>query len=455
MLLDAVFPVMGEESELVLDGSVQLRRAELRELVETRMASWRGMVSPTDRIGVRLEPTADAISEYLALLGVGASVVLLPRSAPEAYLAAARAKRIGQVVAESVARGSAETGAVPTVGLFTSGSTRQPRLVELGHAALGWNCAAILRTVPIPSDARTLLVLPLEKVFGLSVLHTHLRAGAILVVGAQARGAPSYADAAAKWDCTHFAGVPAQFAILTGHQRRRGTHGCLRQALQAGGAMSQGEAEEFRSWFPGCELVVMYGQTELGGRICVRRGGTGPEGSVGRPMEGIEIAVRDEEGRDVPMSTEGTIDVRSQSRMQGYWDSDKAFFDTSRTAWLDTGDVGYVDSDGNLFLTGRKSDFVKIAGERIHLPDVEAAVEAAFPDSVCDSLAFVGGSRRGRPWITLRLVARDGRPLPSDDHVRFAVRAAVGQQAAPSVIHAVNEIAYTDNGKKIRGTYAF
>jgi long-chain acyl-CoA synthetase len=200
----------------------------------------------------------------------------------------------------------------------------------------------------------------------------------------------------------------------------------------------------------------MYGQTEAAARIAILPADAYEKAptSVGRPIQGLAVRIVDEAGDEVEVGTEGEIVVTGPTLMDGYYGDPEATAEALRDGWLHTGDIGHVDEDGFLYISGRHSTFVKLDGERVSLEAVEHAVLAAHPDELTDALARPVRTDRG--WaIALDVVLSDAGAAAEDLRPLFrqlkeAVRLAVGKKAVPASIAPTTSVPYTDNGKKSR-----
>ncbi|HEY8546880.1 MAG TPA: fatty acid--CoA ligase family protein [Acidimicrobiales bacterium] len=465
----------GDETLLVSPTDGAATRGELRAAVFglTRAFREQGLVGA--RVGLDITPGFGAVAAYLALLACDNTAVLARRIEQPpwpSYLAAAdlvavlRARESDRVI--EVRRGDEVTTlplppvgappveddaidyAVPTrpaVNLFTSGTTGRPKMVELSHAALRHSCEAILDRIELAPTTRTALVLSLAHSFGLSVLHTHLRAGASLWCVERAEFPGDVLRAFTEGGANAMAGVPTQLRTLTTSlQRHKGAPVTIDLVLQAGGRMEPDDAAALLELLtPDARLFPMYGQTEASARIAILPADAVAKvpDSVGLPIRGLEVRVVDEAGDDVPTGEEGEIIVTGPTLMDGYYRDPDATAEVLRDGWLFTGDIGRVDEDGFLYVSGRRSTFVKLDGERISLEAVEHAVLSAHPE-VQDALAVPVKTDRG--WaIALEVLA------PADPRaLKEAVRLAVGRKAVPAAIRVVEKIPYTDNGKKPR-----
>jgi acyl-CoA synthetase (AMP-forming)/AMP-acid ligase II len=257
--------------------------------------------------------------------------------------------------------------------LPTSGSTGSPRMVRLSKGGLTANIEDIITVLQITSYERAVTSLPLSYCYGLSVLTTHLRAGAAIVLTGKSIADPAFWDMARATEVTTFAGVPYMYRTL----RALGTDApTISVYTQAGGALEPDCIRHFghRVRTRHGRFYVMYGQTEAGPRIAT----LAPEdlerklGSVGTAMPSgqiwLEPTTRNEDGV-------GEIVYAGPNVMMGYAASarDLARGDDMQGT-LHTGDLGYVDTEGYLYLTGRVKRIAKILGRRINLDDVERRV---------------------------------------------------------------------------------
>ncbi|WP_297509407.1 fatty acid--CoA ligase [uncultured Caulobacter sp.] len=131
----------------------------------------------------------------------------------------------------------------------------------------------------------------------------------------------------------------------------------------------------------GCGFVQQYGMTETTGTVVYLPpedhdpAGNARMRAAGLPMPGVEIKVVDEAGNSVPAGTVGEVAVRSPANMAGYWKLDEATAKTiDADGWLRTGDAGYLDADGYLFIHDRVKDMIISGGENIYPAEVESAV---------------------------------------------------------------------------------
>ena len=278
--------------------------------------------------------------------------------------------------------------------IYTSGTTGRPKGVMLSHGNLAANSAAIIKYLALTPADRGLCVLPFHFSYGNSVLHTHLLAGAELVIEDNLAFPHLTVQRMQAEAITGFAGVPSTFALLLGRVNfKEYDLSKLRYLSQAGGGMAKPLMERLRAELPHVALFIMYGQTEATARLSYLPAEDLAEklGSVGLPVDGIEIQVQ-LDGRPVKTGEVGEICARGASIMQGYWKDPAATREVLRDGWLRTGDLGHIDEDGYLFIDGRTVDMIKVGAFRVSpqeveeviaaVPGVEEVCAAAMPDEL-------------------------------------------------------------------------
>ncbi|WP_460707447.1 AMP-binding protein [Myceligenerans halotolerans] len=275
--------------------------------------------------------------------------------------------------------------------LSTSGSTGSPKLVRLSRDNVLSNARAIAAALRLTEADRAVTSLPLHYTFGLSVLHSHLAAGASVVLHEGSVLGDDLWDAMDRLEVTTLAAVPHTLELLDSTGVLERPHPSLRLVAQAGGRMAPDRV--LRTAALGREhgwgLSVMYGQTEATARICVLDPALVADhpDAVGHPVAGTSLRL----DTTVPEAADGAgeVVVRGPGVMMGYAEHAD---DLALGAMLDelrTGDLGRIGPDGMLRLTGRRSGFVKVMGLRIDVARVEAALDAT------GRTACVGGDEQG------------------------------------------------------------
>ncbi len=261
--------------------------------------------------------------------------------------------------------------------IYTSGSTGEPKGVMLSHLNLTSNTQSIVKYLELRDSDRMMVVLPFYYVYGRSLLYSHFLSGGSLVINNQFAFPVTVLNAMAEFEVTGFAGVPSTFSILlkkTDLKSRK--FPSLRFVTQAGGGMAPALQKEVVEVFHPAKLFIMYGSTEASPRLTYVEPEMLPQkwGSIGRAIPNVEVIVVDEQGHRLPTGAQGQIAARGSNIMMGYWKSPDATAEVLKHGYYYTGDLGYEDSDGYIFLTGRARDIIKAGGNRISAKEIEDVV---------------------------------------------------------------------------------
>lgn len=261
--------------------------------------------------------------------------------------------------------------------LYTSGTTGDPKGVLLSHRNLAANTQAIVDYLGLAAGDRVLATLPFHYSYGNSVLHTHLSVGAAIVLGPSMVYPQKVTDALRAERISGLSGVPSTLGMLLDRTDWAANAPALRYVTQAGGAMSRSLTERLlKNLRPETRLYVMYGQTEASARLTWLP----PDrlrdklGSVGIPVNGVRLAIADADGAPLAPGEVGEIIVSGDNVMLGYWRNPDATRAVLKDGWLRTGDRGYVDADGFLFIQGRNGDMIKTGAHRVHPEEIEEIV---------------------------------------------------------------------------------
>ena len=258
------------------------------------------------------------------------------------------------------------------VTIYTSGTTGRPKGVMLSHRNLTANALSGLGKDRVErSGQNQLTVLPLAHSYGLLVSNVSYLSGATIVM--HPRFDPVAVLAAIeRYRINGFAGVPAMFvALLYTPDADKYDTSSLENCVCGSAPLPIAVLEAFEQKF-GCRILEGYGLTEAStvlsghGQDMVRK-----PGSVGTPVEGVEIRIVDENDQPLPAGEVGEIIARGANIMQGYYNMPEETQAALRNGWLHTGDMGRLDEDGYLYIVERKKDLIIRGGFNIYPRDVE------------------------------------------------------------------------------------
>jgi acyl-CoA synthetase (AMP-forming)/AMP-acid ligase II len=316
----------------------------------------------------------------------------------------------------------------------------------VSHGNLIANTEAIIRSQRLGGNERAMLILPVSYCFGASVLHTHLYQGGSVVFDSRFMFPDKVLRAIGLHGCTTFAGVPTAYNILLGRSNIRTISlRTLRRFLQAGGALSSERVRQMREIVPHAEFFVMYGQTEATSRIaCLPPNRLHDKpGSVGLPLDNLSVRIVDSDGAEAPIGQSGELWVSGNSVCAGYFDEPEETERKFRNGWLVTGDIASRDEDGYLWITGRRSEFIKMRGVRASFAEIEAKIATIPGVSECAAMA-VPHAEAGEA-LALYVVAAEGA-----DDVSPSIRRSMPSEWICESISLVAELPRNPNGKLIR-----
>jgi len=288
-----------------------------------------------------------------------------------------------QLIATHAPAPDAASGGEDLAGLYyTGGTTGFPKGVQLPHRALWFNALLAAKLLEVEPDDVVLHAAPMFH-----MADNTLGAAASIMGGANAyvpRFDPEAVMAAIEAHAvTHTVMVPTMIAMLLQHpgfatERLRS----LRVIGYGGSSISRGVLTEALAKLPHVRFVQIYGQTEMAPIISalppkdhlVEGPTVARLAAAGRPAPGCEVRIVDGAGAGLPPGEVGEIVVRGPGMMHGYWNQPEQTAATIREGWVHTGDGGYQDADGYIFIVDRVKDMIVSGGENVFSAEVESAV---------------------------------------------------------------------------------
>jgi long-chain acyl-CoA synthetase len=289
--------------------------------------------------------------------------------------------------------------------LSTSGSTGSPKMVRLTASNLDENAKSISEYLKLGDSERPITTLPMHYSYGLSIINSHLRVGATIVLTNDSLVSRPFWDTFHKFRATSIAGVPYNYEILRRIKFFDMDLGSLKTMTQAGGKLTPRYALEFAEFAEnkGIDFFIMYGQTEATARISYLPPEKAVEKykSIGIPIPGGEINLIDDSGNMIRDSyVQGELVYKGPNVMLGYATSvDDIAKGDELNGILKTGDIAQFDNEGYFYVTGRKKRFIKIYGNRVNLDEVEHFLKGQGFNAVCggkDDLMNIGITDKGK-----------------------------------------------------------
>lgn len=326
--------------------------------------------------------------------------------------------------------------------LYTSGTTGRPKGAVMTHGSILSSRDPAHESEmrewqqPIEGDV-TLLAMPCFHISG-----TGTGIGT-MVAGSNAIVLPEYdptqaLDLIERYPISKIFLVPAAIQILLNHPRVHEVDFSRLKYITYGASPIPLELMKQAMDVLGCGFVQMYGMTETSGTIvALDPEDHVPEGSpkmrsVGTPLAGVEIKIIDEKGEEVPTGTVGEIATRSSKNMRGYWNNPEATAATiDADGWLRTGDAGYLDEDGYLYIHDRVKDMIISGGENIYPAEVENAIYAH--PKVADVAVIGIPSEKWGEEVKACVVVKEGEQLTEAEVIAHARKHIAGYKCPKSV----------------------
>jgi acyl-CoA synthetase (AMP-forming)/AMP-acid ligase II len=469
---------------LASPGGAALTYSELDRCLDAmRLEAAAAGLGPGEVAAIALPSGPDLITTLLAVAGIGAAaplnpsftesefryflnrlnprVVIVPEGVDSPAAAAADALHIPMLEMRSPGTFSRTTPAsstgAPTVRstdavllLFTSATTGSPKLVPLTQTNLHALAAREIAVLPLSATDRFLSLMPLFHMQGLSAALAQLLCGGT-VLSTLGFNPTTFLDWLDQFQPTWFTSSPPLNRSILGMARqypevfRRTPLRFIRTA----GASPQPEVVTSIEECIGVPVLNGYGLTETGG-VTRNTVDARKNGSVGR-TSGLEIGIRDALGNLVAEGEEGEITVRGASVTSGYLDDPEANQASFRDGWFRTGDIGRLDSENFLFITGRLKEMIDRGGEKI-LPQGVEEVLAAHP-AVADAAVFAVAHPTLGEDIAAAVVLREGAFASALELRRFAATRLAAFKV-PRRIEFLDSIPRTSTGKAQRSRLA-
>ena len=329
--------------------------------------------------------------------------------------------------------------------MYTGGTTGRAKGVMLSHENLSLAGRAGNDAGHVDGITRGLTALPLSHAFGLLVtavgLHAREPPSTVLVRWFHA---PQWLALAQEHRVQIAAVVPSMLQLLLAEPLEEHNLSALRYIASGGAPLPPETEKEFRRRVPGVEIREGYGLTETSALVSTNPPGRARPGSVGLPVPGTEVRIVDADGHDVPQGEVGEICCRSRTVMLGYWRTPELTAEAMRGGWLHTGDMGYLDADGYLYVVDRKKDLIIRGGFNVFPRDVE---EALLEHPAVAEAAVVGRPDTVHGEEVVAFVAlRAGAELSAKELVAYA-KERIGGYKYPREVHVLPSLPLTPVGK--------
>jgi fatty-acyl-CoA synthase len=259
------------------------------------------------------------------------------------------------------------------------------------------------------------------------------------------------AEAVLRYTCdhriTHVLWVPTMlYDILRVDNFERFDTRALRMIMCGGAPVSVNIVKAVQARFPSTNFIQVYGLTEGGGSVTCMPADVAlrKPGSAGRPSVHVSIRTVDSAGQDVPHDTDGEIWVRAPSMTAGYWDESALTNEVLADDWLRTGDIGRLDEDGYLYVTGRKKDMIISGGMNIFPTEIEAVLRTH--SSVADVSVIGLPHEKWGEQVCAVIEIIKGREVGEQEIIDYCAQRLAGFKK-PSIVQFVDAMPRTPSGK--------
>lgn len=332
--------------------------------------------------------------------------------------------------------------------LYTSGTTGRPKGAELTHRNLGLNVREVVRALSLEEGDVFLGTLPLYHSYGQTcTLNATFTVGArlALLTRFEAHAAIDLIEGEA---VTVLMAVPTMFAAIAAAAESHDQFASLRLCISGGAPLPREQMEAFRR-ATGATVLESYGLSETSPGTTVNRlGGESRVGSVGKPIGGVEIAIFDEDGAEVPRGETGQIAIRGHNVMKGYWRREEETREAiTEDGWFLTGDLGRIDEDGFVYVVGRIKEMILRGGLNVYPREVE---ELLHQHPAVSEVAVVGfADERLGEEIGAAVVADPAAALDPAE-LRAWARERLAPYKSPRRIWTVDELPKGPTGKILK-----
>jgi long-chain acyl-CoA synthetase len=333
--------------------------------------------------------------------------------------------------------------------LYTSGTTGKPKGVELTHFQLFMNAREHTVAFEMDTSAVTIAVMPLFHALGLSgLLNATVLAGGTVVL--LPKFDPTQVlQAIQQHRATILHGVPTMYHALLHHPERSSYDTTsLRHCGSAGAAIAAELLDKFEVEF-GVAILEMYGLTESGPLASYNRPDHRKPYSIGTPIWGTEIQIWDDRNNQLPpgRNNVGELVIRGHNTMAGYLNNPEATAQAFAGGWLHSGDLGYRDEDGFLFIVDRKKEMIIRGGYNVYPREVE---EVLYTHPAVFECAVVGApDERLGEEVHAYVSIKVGSAVDPQAIIDF-VKDRVAAYKYPRVVHIVADIPKTATGKIVK-----
>jgi len=335
--------------------------------------------------------------------------------------------------------------------IYTSGTTGRPKGAMLSYRNVLSNTESGRRTINVTARDRAIVFLPMFHTFTFSIgVMLPLYVGASIVIIRSIQPFSNIFKQVLLKRVTVFFGIPDVYNALAKAKLpwyfmwfNR-----IRAFISGAAALQQKTLDAMAKKFKRATLLEGYGLSEASPAVCMNTFEKQKVGSVGTALYGYEMKIVNEEMEELPRGKIGDIIVRGDNVMQGYWQRPEATAETIINGWLLTGDMGYMDEEGFLFIVDRKKDLIISKGINIYPREIEEVIDS-FSGVAASAVVGVSDEKSGEiPVAYIEL--EEGEEKLDEAALRKHMRAHLANYKLPKHLYVVESLPKNATGKVLK-----
>jgi long-chain acyl-CoA synthetase len=330
--------------------------------------------------------------------------------------------------------------------IYTSGTTGQPKGAELTNLNLFECCHLGTHIFTFDNEKDVIMaVLPMFHSFGLSnVLNGGIHGGITLTLMPRF-DADKCLQIIQRDKVTLFLGVPTMYFAMLHHPERSTYDLSSLRLCVSGGASIPGEVIKAWEQATGTKILEGYGLSETSPTATFNQLETGQKvGSIGKPVWGVDVKIFDEDDKEVPQGERGEIVIKGHNIMKGYWRKPEATAETIKHGWFHSGDIGYVDDEGFLFIVDRKKEMIIRGGFNVYPREIEEVIY--MHPKVAEAAVIGVPDEKFGEEIHAVVAPKPGETIDPQELIAF-VKERVAAYKCPRTVDVVKELPKGPTGK--------
>lgn len=337
------------------------------------------------------------------------------------------------------------------IQLYTSGTTGNPKGVQLTNRNFSSATESTIELIPFTSGSISMVCMPVYHIAGTNWGIWGLLQGCKNIIIPEVDPG-LILDLVEQEEVELVLWVPAVILFLLQHPNASKTNFSSLKMVMYGASPIAEDTVTKAIELMNCGFYQVYGLTETTGAITILSAEDHPVSkgklrSCGKPLPGVEIKIVGENGEDLPQGDVGEIVTKSNLNMKGYWNNEKATSESIQNEWFFSGDVGYYDEDGYLYIHDRVKDMIVSGGENIYPAEVENALMSN--PHILDA-AVIGIPDKKWGESTKAFIVLDSENALSEDQIISYAKEKIASYKCPKTINFIDELPRNPSGKVLR-----